>query len=217
MDLSSCFANVAVERKQEEECDEDNYLYCEDCDKMLKNGCSVHSFKVPNSRMKWGMPKRAQRTCPRGILIGWSDILIYTNGARAIIDFPKNTVFGPYEGEYIDQHNMQRFFPSLEGGYTWGIYKNGKLSHYIDGGDESKSSWLRYIRRARKEEEQNVEAFQFQGKIYFRTIKNVAKRTELLFWYDKKYAEFLGLLTKEASRKKMEELAALPLSNNVLD
>ena len=69
----------------------------------------------------------------------------------------------------------------------------------------------------RNEEEQNVEAFQFQGKIYFRTIKNIAKRSELLFWYDKKYAEFLGLLTKEASRKKMEELAALPLSNNVLD
>jgi hypothetical protein len=42
-------------------------------------------------------------------------------------------------------------------------------------------------------EEQNLEAFQYKCKIYYRTIKCVPACTELLVWYGDEYARDLGI------------------------
>lgn len=64
---------------------------------------------------------------------------------------------------------------------------------YVDAHGEMTSNWMRYVNCARNDEEQNLVAFQYLGKIYYRTFKIVPDSVELLVWYGEKYAEELGL------------------------
>lgn len=73
------------------------------------------------------------------------------------------------------------------------IFHEGKLLYYINGRDENKSSWMRYIRCARHRGEQNMFAFQYCGNIYYRAFKDIPARTELLVWYDDKYPQYMGI------------------------
>ena len=70
---------------------------------------------------------------------------------------------------------------------------DGKLSHFIDGEDESNSNWLRYVNCPRCENEQNLVAFQYRGEIYYHTYKDITPGTELLVWYGDKFAKELGI------------------------
>ena len=56
------------------------------------------------------------------------------------------------------------------------------------------SNWLRYINCSRVEEEQNLVAFQFQGKIYHRAYKDIKVGDELLVWYGDEFAHQLGII-----------------------
>ncbi|XP_078389665.1 histone-lysine N-methyltransferase PRDM9-like isoform X1 [Cetorhinus maximus] len=73
------------------------------------------------------------------------------------------------------------------------ISKGKKEFEYIDAKDESNSNWMRLANCARKEEEQNLVAFQHCGRIYYRTCKPVPPRCELLVWYGDEYAKELGI------------------------
>uniref|UniRef100_UPI00398E82BB histone-lysine N-methyltransferase PRDM9-like n=1 Tax=Pristiophorus japonicus TaxID=55135 RepID=UPI00398E82BB len=73
------------------------------------------------------------------------------------------------------------------------ISKSNKNFEYIDAKDEATSNWMRFDNCARKEEEQNLIAFQHCGKIYYRTCKPVPPRCELLVWYGDEYAKELGI------------------------
>lgn len=80
------------------------------------------------------------------------------------------------------------------------IFKDGKLHGYIDGSDENKSSWMRFIRRARHQQEQNLWAFQYQDKIYYRVNKTITPGQELLVWYDHQYIHHAGIMPGKDSR-----------------
>ncbi|CAK8695456.1 unnamed protein product [Clavelina lepadiformis] len=183
---------------------EDDFLYCEDCNELLDEECSIHGPypKVSDTLVKWGLVNRARRTCPQGISIGPSNIRSGGNGAWADKNFSKNSVFGPYEGVNIDKHDMQKLHLTFEGGYSWEIYRKGKLSHYIDGADEKKSNWLRFINCARNQEEQNLIAYQHHGKIYYRAFKEILRGMEFLVWYGKQYAQQLGISSKAIKEEK---------------
>ena len=73
------------------------------------------------------------------------------------------------------------------------IHKEGQTPYYLDGRDASKSNWLRYVNCARHEDEQNMVAFQYKGKIYYRTFKHIYPGNELLVWYGLEYAQELGI------------------------
>ena len=73
------------------------------------------------------------------------------------------------------------------------IFKDGKLAGFVDGSDEKVSSWMRFIRCARHKKEQNLFAFQFLGKIYYRSFKAILPGEEMLVWYDEKYPQYLGI------------------------
>ena len=73
------------------------------------------------------------------------------------------------------------------------IFHEGQLLYYIDGRDENKSSWMRYIRCARHRDEQNMFAFQYCGHIYYRAFQDIPATTELLVWYDDKYPQYMGI------------------------
>ena len=73
------------------------------------------------------------------------------------------------------------------------IFKDDKLAGYVDGSDEKVSSWMRFIRCARHKGEQNLFAFQYLGKVYYRTFKVILPGQEMLVWYDEKYPQYLGV------------------------
>jgi len=75
--------------------------------------------------------------------------------------------------------------------------KDGKPRCLVDGSDPTQSNWMRYVNCARTVEEQNLEAFQFRGAIYYRTTKDVKAKQELLVWYGLKFARKLGIKWKD--------------------
>ena len=73
------------------------------------------------------------------------------------------------------------------------IFKEGKLAGYIDGSNENVSSWMRFIRCARHRGEQNLFAFQYLGKVFYRSFKAILPGQEMLVWYDEKYPQYFGI------------------------
>ena len=45
--------------------------------------------------------------------------------------------------------------------------------YYIDGEDVKQSNWLRYVNCARTKQEQNCEAYQYRGHIYYKTLREI--------------------------------------------
>ena len=62
------------------------------------------------------------------------------------------------------------------------VFKDGKLSHYIDG-RSSPSNWMKYIRCARHQGEQNLAVKQHGEEIYYYTLREIRPGEELLVWY----------------------------------
>ena len=71
----------------------------------------------------------------------------------------------------------------------------------MDGKDQTKGNWMRFINCARHEEEQNLVAFQYHGSIYYRAYKAIEPGTELLVWYGNEYANELEVLQKVNASK----------------
>lgn len=71
------------------------------------------------------------------------------------------------------------------------IYSSGELHHFIDGFNEDKSNWMRYVNPGYSVQEQNLAACQNGMNIYFYTIKPIPANQELLVWYCRDFAERL--------------------------
>ena len=54
-------------------------------------------------------------------------------------------------------------------------------------------TWLPYVRAARTEDEQNMEAYTKNGHIYYRTLRIIKAGEELLVWYSKDFSQILGI------------------------
>ncbi|XP_006812034.2 histone-lysine N-methyltransferase PRDM9-like [Saccoglossus kowalevskii] len=55
------------------------------------------------------------------------------------------------------------------------VSKQDKRNYFVDGKEETKSNWMRFINCARNESEQNLVAFQYHGEIYYRSFKAISK------------------------------------------
>ena len=77
--------------------------------------------------------------------------------------------------------------------FNFQIFQNGELTGYIDGSDVKLTSWMRFIRSARHKKEQNLFAFQYLGRIFYRAFKDILPGEEMLVWYDEKYPQYLGI------------------------
>lgn len=58
--------------------------------------------------------------------------------------------------------------------------------------NEETSNWMRFVQRAPASAQQNVVAFQQGGDIYFITRCDVAPGAELLHWFSRDTAAFMG-------------------------
>ncbi|CAL1300930.1 unnamed protein product [Larinioides sclopetarius] len=104
-------------------------------------------------------------------------------------------VFGPYEGSVVRKNDYTE-----KSGYAWQVRKESKTLHYVEAADEGRSNWMRYVNCANLEEWQSIVAFQYLGKIYYKTYKPVLPFTELLVWYGNSYASEMGIELKERKR-----------------
>ncbi|KAJ6623376.1 hypothetical protein lerEdw1_014845, partial [Lerista edwardsae] len=174
-----------------------HFLVCEHCLIFFIDECSVHGSPVfiRDSRAEIGVEKRATCTLPPGLRIGLSGIPkaglgVWNEGET----LPAGIHFGPYEGKITEEEE------AANTGYSWLISKGRNCCIYIDGKDETYSNWMRYVNCARNEEEQNLVAFQYHGKIYYRACKTILLHSELLVWYGEEYGKELGITWK--SRRK---------------
>ncbi len=62
----------------------------------------------------------------------------------------------------------------------------------MDGLDEEKSNWMRYVNPAHSQQEQNLAACQNGMNIYFYTVKAIPADQELLVWYCPEFAHRLN-------------------------
>lgn len=53
--------------------------------------------------------------------------------------------------------------------------------------------WLAYIRPARNQDEQNMEAYMKGGLVYYRAIRIIRSQEELYVWYSKDFSQLIGI------------------------
>lgn len=80
------------------------------------------------------------------------------------------------------------------------------MHHIVDGLNEQRSNWMRYVNPAGAAAEQNLVACQIGLEIYFYTIKALLPGRELLVWYCQELAQrcnypLLGQLSVDGSGK----------------
>ncbi|CAG5132981.1 unnamed protein product, partial [Candidula unifasciata] len=102
---------------------------------------------------------------------------------------PRGSRFGPFKGRVVNPSEMKTFD---DNGYMWEIFKDGRLSHFLDGRGTA-GNWMSYVNCARTCMEQNMQAFQEGDFIYYETCCDVMPGTELLVWYSDAYDQFMGI------------------------
>ncbi|KAB0367430.1 hypothetical protein FD755_020754 [Muntiacus reevesi] len=181
---------------------DDDYLYCEECQNFFIDSCAAHGLPtfVKDCAVEKGHANRSALTLPPGLSIRLSGIPDAGLGVwNEESDLPLGLHFDPYEGQITDDEE------AANSGYAWLITKGRNCYEYVDGKDTSWANWMRYVNCARDDEEQNLVAFQYHGQIFYRTCQVVRPGCELLVWYGDEYGQDLGI--KRNSRGK-SELAA---------
>ena len=97
---------------------------------------------------------------------------------------PLNCRFGPMEGRLVDAaEDLDTAFPLC-------LISQG---HRLDVSSEDESNWMRFIRPAQNEEEQNMIMTEVNGNLFFVTNRVVNFGEELKVWYSEQYATQHGL------------------------
>ncbi|XP_063899250.1 histone-lysine N-methyltransferase PRDM9-like [Helicoverpa armigera] len=171
----------------------DEYIYCDGCTDFVYEYCAIHGplLVIPDDKVPTKSPfpayvPRAALTIPHVFLhIAPSIIPGAGLGIFSTLTLPRGVRFGPYCG--VRTQNVDSM-------YCWQIYdRNGKRSHVVDAEDGNRSNWMRYVNCARNWREQNLLAYQYQGQLYYRTIKIIPRFTELLVFYGSEFANTLHI------------------------
>uniref|UniRef100_A0AAY4BT83 PR domain zinc finger protein 1 n=1 Tax=Denticeps clupeoides TaxID=299321 RepID=A0AAY4BT83_9TELE len=101
---------------------------------------------------------------------------------------PAGTRFGPLVGASYTSESVP---VNANRKYFWRVYSEGRLHHFLDGFDEDKSNWMRYVNPAATLQEQNMAACQNGMSIYFYTVRPISPGQELLVWYCPEFAQRL--------------------------
>ncbi|XP_063297379.1 PR domain zinc finger protein 1 [Pelobates fuscus] len=133
--------------------------------------------------------KQAQASLPRNLLFKYDSVSKKVIGVFSKEYIPKGTRFGPYIGE---SYTIDTVPEKADRNYFWRIYSNGEFHHYIDGYNEDKSNWMRYVNPAHSLHKQNLAACQNGMDIYFYTIMPIPADHELRVWYSRDFAKRLN-------------------------
>uniref|UniRef100_H3A223 PR/SET domain 6 n=2 Tax=Latimeria chalumnae TaxID=7897 RepID=H3A223_LATCH len=133
------------------------------------------------------------RDLPREVCLCTSTVPGLAYGICAAQRIQQGTWIGPFQGVLLPPEKVQAgVIRNTQ--HLWEIYdQEGTLQHFIDGGEPSKSSWMRYIRCARHCGEQNLTLVQYRSCIFYRACVDIPRGTELLVWYNDSYTSFFGI------------------------
>ncbi|KAG9342720.1 hypothetical protein JZ751_015582 [Albula glossodonta] len=131
---------------------------------------------------------RAEASLPRNLFFKHPSNSKEVIGVASKEYIPKGTRFGPLVGESYTAETVPK---DANRKYFWRIYSEGEFHHFVDGFDEQKSNWMRYVNPAHSQQEQNLAACQNGMNIYFYTVKPIPANQELLVWYCPEFAERL--------------------------
>uniref|UniRef100_A0A3Q3QFT0 PR domain zinc finger protein 1 n=2 Tax=Monopterus albus TaxID=43700 RepID=A0A3Q3QFT0_MONAL len=134
------------------------------------------------------MITRAEASLPRNLAFKHPAESTEVVGVCSREYIPKGTRFGPLVGEIYTADSVPR---DANRKYFWRIYVDGEFHHFVDGLDETRSNWMRYVNPAHSAAEQNLAACQNGMEIYFYTVKPVPAGAELLVWYCHDFARRL--------------------------
>uniref|UniRef100_A0A673TAB0 Putative histone-lysine N-methyltransferase PRDM6 n=1 Tax=Suricata suricatta TaxID=37032 RepID=A0A673TAB0_SURSU len=133
------------------------------------------------------------RDLPREVCLCTSTVPGLAYGICAAQRIQQGTWIGPFQGVLLPPEKVQAG-TVRNTQHLWEIYdQDGTLQHFIDGGEPSKSSWMRYIRCARHCGEQNLTVVQYRSNIFYRACIDIPRGTELLVWYNDSYTSFFGI------------------------
>ncbi|XP_065775592.1 histone-lysine N-methyltransferase PRDM9-like [Muntiacus reevesi] len=186
---------------------DDDYLYCEECQNFFIDSCAAHGPPtfVKDCAVEKGHANRSALTLPPGLSIRLSSIADAGLGVwNEASDLPAGLHFGPYEGQITDDEE------AANSGYAWMITKGRNCYEYVDGKDTSWANWMRYVNCARDDEEQNLVAFQYHGQIFYRTCQVVRPGCELLVWYGDEYGQHLGIKRNSMGKSELAAGRAEP-------
>ncbi|XP_072264809.1 PR domain zinc finger protein 1 [Pyxicephalus adspersus] len=142
-----------------------------------------------DSNSEEGSTVQAQASLPRNLTFKRAPGSKEVIGVLSKEYIPKGTRFGPLVGEVYNQDTVPMDSTRK---YFWRIFSDGEFNHYIDGYNEEKSNWMRYVNPAFSIPEQNLAACQNGMNIYFYTIKAIPANQELLVWYCRQFADRLN-------------------------